>query len=68
MVYKSDTENQIDLKIFLKLLPTMPQSLTESSPVLTFGSGRIVQTRGGNTRSLKAYDLTFNYDLCYHLE
>ncbi len=68
VVYKSDTENQIDLKIFLKLLPTMPQSLTESSPVLTFGSGRIVQTRGGNTRSLKAYDLTFNYDLCYHLE
>lgn len=68
VVYKSDTENQIDLKIFLKLLPTMPQSLTEGPPVLTFGSGRIVQTRGGNTRSLKAYDLTFNYDLCYHLE
>lgn len=68
VVNKSDIENQIDLKIFLKLLPTMPQSLTESSPVLTFGSGQIIQTRGGNSRTLKAYDLTFNYDLCYRLE
>ena len=68
VVNKSDIENQIDLKIFLKLLPTMPQSLTESSPVLTFGSGQIIQTRGGNSRTLKAYDLTFNYELCYRLE
>lgn len=68
VVYKSDVENQIDLKIFLKLLPTAPQNFTEDSHILTFGSGQIVQTRGGNTRSLKAYDLTFNYELCYHLE
>ena len=68
VVYKSDVENQIDLKIFLKLLPNTPQNFTEDSHILTFGSGQIVQTRGGNTRSLKAYNLTFNYDLCYHLE
>ena len=68
VVYKSDVENQIDLKIFLKLLPISPQNFTENSHILTFGSGQIVQTRGGNTRSLKSYNLTFNYDLCYHLE
>ena len=61
-------ENQIDLKIFLKLLPISSQNFTENSHVLTFGSGQIIQTRGGNTRSQKAYNLTFNYDLCYHLE
>lgn len=68
VIYKSEVENQIDLKIFLKLLPTAPQNFTENSHTLTFGSGQIIQTRGGNSRSLKAYDLTFNYDLCYHLE
>ena len=68
VVYKSDVENQIDLKIFLKLLPISSQNFTENSHVLTFGSGQIIQTRGGNTRSQKAYNLTFNYDLCYHLE
>ena len=68
VVYKSEEENQIDLKIFLKLLPTAPQNFTENSHVLTFGSGQIIGTRGGNSRVLKAYDLTFNYDLCYHLE
>lgn len=68
VVYKSEVENQIDLKIFLKLLPNTPQNFTEDSHVLTFGSGQIVQTRGGNTRSLKAYNLTFNYELCYRLE
>ena len=68
VVYKSEIENQIDLKIFLKLLPVAPQNFTETSHVLTFGSGQIIQTRGGNTRSLKAYNLTFNYELCYNLE
>lgn len=68
VVYKSEVENQIDLKIFLKLLPSAPQNFTEDSHILTFGSGQIVQTRGGNTRSLKAYNLTFNYELCYRLE
>ncbi len=68
VVYKSEVPNQIDLKIFLKLLPITPQNFTEDSHILTFGSGQIVQTRGGNTRSLKAYDLTFKYDLCYRLE
>lgn len=68
VVYKSEAENQIDLKIFLKLLPSAPQNFTEDSHILTFGSGQIVQTRGGNTRSLKTYDLTFNYELCYRLE
>ena len=68
VVYKSEVENQIDLKIFLKLLPNTPQNFTEDSHILTFGNGQIIQTRGGNTRSLKAYDLTFNYELCYRLE
>ena len=68
VVYKSDVENQIDLKIFLKLLPAAPQNFSENSHTLTFGSGKIVQIRGGNTRSMKAYNLTLNYDLCYHLE
>ena len=68
VVCKSDAENEINLKIFLKLLPTAPQNFTENSHVLTFGSGQIIQTRGGNSRVLKAYDLTFNYELCYHLE
>ena len=68
VVYKSEAPNQIDLKIFLKLLPTAPQNFTENSHTLTFNSGQIVQTRGGNSRTLKAYDLTFNYELCYRLE
>ena len=68
VVYKSEVPNQIDLKLFLKLLPITPQNFTEDSHILTFGSGQIVQTRGGNTRSLKAYDLTFKYELCYRLE
>lgn len=68
VVYKSEVENQIDLKIFLKLLPNTPQNFREDSHILTFGNGQIIQTRGGNTRSLKAYDLTFNYELCYCLE
>ncbi len=68
VVYKSEAPNQIDLKIFLKLLPTAPQNFTEDSHILTFGSGQIIQTRGGNSRTLKAYDITFNYDLCYRLE
>ena len=68
VVYKSEAPNQIDLKIFLKLLPNTPQNFTEDSHILTFGSGQIIQTRGGNSRSLKAYDITFNYDLCYRLE
>lgn len=67
-VYKSDKENTIDLKIFLKLLPDTPQNYTEDSHIITVGSGQVVQTRGGNSRTLKAYDLTFNYELCYRLE
>ena len=68
VVYKSEVENHIDLKIFLKLLPAASQNFNENSHILTFGSGQIIVTRGGNSRSKKAYDLTFNYDLCYHLE
>lgn len=68
VVYKSCTENQIDLKIFLKLIPDIPQKFTESSHILNFGNGQIIQTRGGNSRSQKVYDLTFNYELCYFLE
>jgi DNA invertase Pin-like site-specific DNA recombinase len=67
MVYKSETENQINLKIFLKLLPNTPQNFTQSSHILTFGSGQIIRTRGGNSRAIKEYDLTFNYELCYQL-
>ena len=68
VVFKGDAENEIYLKIFLKLLPGDIQNFTENSHTLTFGDGEIVQTRGGNSRSLKAYDLTFHYDLCYCLE
>ena len=38
VVYKSEVEHQIDLKIFLKLLPNTPQNFTESFHILTFGS------------------------------
>ncbi|MBE6704434.1 MAG: recombinase family protein [Ruminococcaceae bacterium] len=68
VVYKSKEENRIDLKIFLKLLPDTAQNYTENPHILNFGSGRIVRIRGGNSRSKKAYELTFNYDLCYYLE
>lgn len=68
VVYKNEVPNQIDLKIFLKLLPTSPQNFTENSHVLTFGIGQIIKTRGGNSRSLKEYELKFNYELCYYLE
>ena len=65
VVFKGDTENEINLKIFLKLLPGDIQNFTENSHTLTFANGQLIQTRGGNSRSLKAYDLTFRYDLCY---
>ena len=72
VVYKGEAENEIDLKIFLKLLPTnipwQKEVLEESDKQLLLGSNTIIQTRGGNTRSLKAYDLKFNYELCYYLE
>ena len=72
VVYKGVAENEIDLKIFLKLLPTnipwQKEVLEESDKQLLLGSNTIIQTRGGNTRSLKAYDLKFNYELCYYLE
>ena len=68
VVYNGDAENEINLKIFLKLPPSNIQNFTENSHILTFACGQIIQTRGGNSRSLKAYDLTFNYDLCYYLE
>ena len=68
VVFKGDAENEINLKIFLKLLPGDIQNFTENSHTLTFANGQLIQTRGGNSRSLKAYDLTFRYDLCYCLE
>lgn len=68
VVFKGDAENEINLKIFLKLLPGDIQNFTENAHTLTFANGQLIQTRGGNSRSLKAYDLTFRYDLCYCLE
>lgn len=68
VVYKGKAENEIELKIFLKLLPANPQNFTENSYMITVGSGQMIRTRGGNTRSLKAYDLKFNYELCYCVE
>ena len=65
VVLKGDTDNEINLKIFLKLLPGDIQNFTENSHTLTLSGGQLIQTRGGNSRSLKAYDLTFRYDLCY---
>ena len=40
VVYNSEAENQIDLKIFLKLLPAAYEIFTESSEVVSLGSGR----------------------------
>ena len=72
VVYKSNVENEIDLKIFLKLLPTnipwQKDVLDESDKKLSLGSNTIILTRGGNTKSLKEYELKFNYELCYYLE
>lgn len=72
VVYKSNAENEIDLKIFLKLLPTnipwQKDVLDESDKKLSLGSNTIILTRGGNTKSLKEYELKFNYELCYYLE
>ena len=72
VVYKSDAENEIDLKIFLKLLPAnipwQKEVLEESDKKLSLGSNVIILTRGGNTKSLKEYELKFNYELCYYLE
>lgn len=72
VVYKSEVENQIDLKIFLKLLPAnipwQKEVLEESDKKLSLGSNVIILTRGGNTKSLKEYELKFNYELCYYLE
>jgi len=72
VVYKSDAENEIDLKIFLKLLPAnipwQKEVLEESGKKLLLGSNVIILTRGGNTKSLKEYELKFNYELCYYLE
>ncbi len=72
IVYKSENENEIDLKIFLKLLPAdipwQKDVLDEDSKQLSLGTNTIIQTRGGNSRSQKAYDLKFNYELCIHHE
>lgn len=68
VVFKGNKENEIDLKIYLKLLPGETQNFTETTHVLTFNSGQLIQKRGGNSKSLKEYDLTFKYDLCYCLE
>lgn len=72
VVYKSNAENEIDLKIFLKLLPAnipwQKDVLDESDKKLSLGSNTIILTRGGNTKSLKEYELKFNYELCYYLE
>lgn len=56
VVHKNKKENQIDLEIFLKIIPT-------------FKNGKIILIRGGNSRSLKAYDIAFNYHLeCRKIE
>ncbi|MBP3360944.1 MAG: recombinase family protein [Clostridia bacterium] len=69
VVYKSDVPNRIDLKIFLKLMPKnipwQKDSLPHNEHRLLLSSGSIAQTRGGNSRSVKEYELIFNYDLCY---
>lgn len=67
VVDKSEIEHQIELKIYLKLLPDANWKPTENSLEIVFGSGQVIQTRGGNSRTLKAYDIQFNYQLCYYL-
>ncbi len=68
VVYKSDNENEINLKIFLKLLPDAMPNFTESAKSMTFGAGQVVSTRGGNSRTLKEYEIKLGYELCYSLE
>lgn len=68
VVYRSEVENRIDLKIFLKFIPSSLQERAESSDILTFGSGQVVKTRGRNSKAMKEYNLIFNYDLCYYFE
>ena len=66
-VVGSLSENEIDLKIFLKVLPTS-QPLPENNTTITFDTGQVIKTRGGNSRSLKEFDVNFNYELCYCIE
>lgn len=65
VVYKGDTDNRVDLKIYLKLLPCIPQNYSADTHLLNLGSGSVVQIRGGNSKALKAYDMVFDYELCY---
>jgi len=51
IVAKGKEEDEIDLKIQLKV---SPEGKTE---------GRVIKTRGGNTRALKEYEMKFNYQL-----
>ena len=67
IVHKGDAENEIGLKIFLKVLPTS-QPLPENNTTITFDTGQVIKTRGGNSRSLKEFDVNFNYELCYCIE
>ena len=67
VVYKSEVENQIDLKIFLKLMPSNIPWQNENERQILLGTNSITQTRGGNSRSLKEYDIIFNYELCYYI-
>ena len=67
VVYKSDEENHIDLKIFLKLMPSNIPWQNENERQILLGTNSITQTRGGNSRSLKEYDIIFNYELCYSI-
>lgn len=65
VVCKSGNENEINLKIYLKLLPESVSDCADAPQALVFGNGTIAQARGGNSRSRKAYELIYNYELCY---
>ncbi len=68
VVEKSEIEHQINLKIYLKLLPDTSCNFAENSNEVVFGNGQVTQTRGGSLRSLKPYEMTFCYDLCFCME
>ena len=69
VVYKGSAENEIKLKIHLKLLPEnmlLKNNISnESERENLFYEGSLIQTRGGNSRAKKEYELKFNYELYY---
>jgi hypothetical protein len=65
VVHSGENKHFIRLEIYLKILPGANQVKPDSFCDRTVGSGRIITTRGGNSRAVKAYNMTFDYLLFY---